>query len=132
VELEPDQLGGGGRVGDLDTAGAARWRGSPIAAAATSTRSGGGGAAVALAGAVLEVRAALVLDVAQELGVLGAVATADLVVAEFVLAVVTCSLAWLTGPWRQRTWWSPSSCSRWSRARGGRGPVVTCSRWSRT
>jgi hypothetical protein len=59
VELEPDQLGGGGRVGDLDPAGAARWRGRGAR--------GRGGAAMALAGAVLEIRAALVLDVAQEL-----------------------------------------------------------------
>jgi len=44
--------------------------GSPIAATPTSTRSGGGGAAVELACAVLEALAALVLDVAQELGVL--------------------------------------------------------------
>jgi hypothetical protein len=45
-----------------------------MAAAATSTRSGSGGAAVALAGAVLEVRAALVLDGAQELGMLAVLA----------------------------------------------------------
>jgi len=82
VELEPDQLGGGGRVGDLDPARRGGWladrgggAGDQLEALDRGARRAGGrrdrGAAVALACAVLEVRAALVLDVAQALQELG-------------------------------------------------------------